>query len=128
MYRSRITRNIFKGNNILKSLKIASQGILYLFLYHRNMRMIFLLGITALVLGLYFQLKGIELVALCITVTLVFIAEIVNTAIELLMDIISDKYNTKIRLIKDISAAVVILSCLNAVATGYILFIRKIFK
>jgi len=78
--------------------------------------------------GIHFKLKGIELAALCITVTLVLISEVVNTAVEMMMDILSDKYNTKIRLIKDISAAVVVLSCINAIAVGYIIFIRKLLR
>ncbi len=121
-------RNIFGFRGFRGSLKIAMKGILYLFLYHRNMRIIFMSGIAAFVLGLYFKLKGIELVALCVTITLVFMAEIFNTAIEMLMDVATDKYNTKVRLIKDIAAAIVVLACLNAVAVGYILFVRKIFK
>ncbi|MDD2752171.1 MAG: diacylglycerol kinase family protein [Candidatus Omnitrophica bacterium] len=125
---AKVLRTIFKGNSFKQSLMLAVKGIAYLFLYHRNMRIIFLAGISVLLLGLYFKLKGIELAALCITVTLVFLAEITNTAIELLMDMVSDKYHTKIKLIKDISAAVVVLTCLNAIAVGYILFLRKIFR
>lgn len=121
-------RNIFGFRGFRGSLKIAMKGILYLFLYHRNMRIIFMSGIAAFVLGLYFKLTGVELVALCVTITLVFMAEIFNTAIEMLMDVATDKYNTKVRLIKDIAAAIVVLACLNAVAVGYILFVRKIFK
>lgn len=109
-------------------MKLATKGIIYLFLYHRNMRIIFMLGIMAFLLGLHFNLKGIELVALCITVTLVFMAEIFNTAIEMMMDIITVEYHTLIKLVKDIAAAVVVLACLNAVAVGYILFVRRIFK
>lgn len=128
MVRTKIIRNIFGGNGFKKSLILATKGIVYLFLYHRNLRIIFLLGITAFLFGLFFKLKGIELVALCITVTIVFMAEIINTAIELFMDIISSEYHVKIKLIKDISAAVVVLTCLNALAVGYILFMRKIFR
>lgn len=87
-----------------------------------------MLGIVALLSGIRFQLKGIELVALCITVTLVLMAEIFNTAVEMMMDILTDAYNTKVKLIKDISAAVVVLTCLNAVAVGYIIFLRKLFR
>ena len=79
-------------------------------------------------LGVYFHLKGIELVALCITITLVFMAEIFNTAIELLLDMHTDKYHTLIKLVKDISAAVVLLASLNAVVVGWALFFKKIFK
>ena len=127
MAKDDIFRDIFHPGKFFTSLRIAWRGILYLFLYHRNMRIIFLLGLTALLLGFHFKLKGIELVALCLTVTLVFVAEIFNTAVELMMDAITEKYHTKIRLVKDIAAGVVVLTCLNAVAVGYILFVRKLF-
>jgi diacylglycerol kinase (ATP) len=120
-------RNIFKVGGFRSSFKTAVKGITYLFLYHRNMRIIFILGIAAFLSGLYFSLKGIELVALCVTITLVFMAEIFNTAIELMMDMLTDHYQTRIKLIKDIAAAVVVLACLNAIAVGYILFIRRFF-
>ena len=127
MARIKVFRHIFRFEGFMGSVKLAIKGIVYLFLYHRNMRIIFMLGIAALLLGFYLNLKGIELVALCITITLVFMAEIFNTAIELLIDISKDKYHTLIKLVKDISAAVVLLASLNAMAVGYILFIRKIF-
>lgn len=124
----KLLRHIFRFRGFKKSLKLATNGIAYLFLYHRNMRIIFTLGIFAFLLGLFLKLSAIELVALCITITLVFVAEIFNTAIEMTMDMIKVKYHTLIKLIKDIAAAVVLLASLNALAVGYILFIRKIFK
>jgi len=126
MANGKILRDIFKIRGFRKSLGIAIKGILYLFLYHRNMRLIFIMGILAFGCGVYFKLKGIELVALCLTIMLVFMAEIFNTAIELLMDVLTEKYNTKVRLVKDIAAGVVVLACLNALAVGYVLFVRKL--
>jgi len=128
MMRIKVLRHIFRFRRFRESLKLAMKGIVYLFLYHRNMRIIFIIGIAAFFLGVHFKLKGIELVALCITVTLVFMAEIFNTAIELMMDMLTDKYHTLIKLVKDIAAAVVLIASLNALGVGYILFVRKIFK
>jgi diacylglycerol kinase (ATP) len=128
MARTKVFRHIFRFHGFMGSMKLAIKGIGYLFLYHRNMRIIFMLGVAALLLGLYFNLKGIELVALCITVTLVFMAEIFNTAIEMMMDLVKVKYHTLIKLIKDIAAAVVLLASLNAIAVGYILFARRLFR
>jgi diacylglycerol kinase (ATP) len=125
---AKMIRHIFRFSGFWASFKLAVRGIVFLFLYHRNMRIIFLLGLLALLSGVQFQLKGIELVALCITVTLVLMAEIFNTAVEMMMDILTETYNTKVKLIKDISAAVVVLTCLNAVAVGYIIFLRKLFR
>ena len=128
MLKNKVFRNILRLTGFRESFKNAGRGIIYLFLYHRNMRIIFMIGIAALLLGFYLNLKGIELIALCITVTLVFMAEIFNTAVELMMNTITEKYHTKIRLVKDIAAGIVVISCLNAAVIGYVLFIRKLFK
>ncbi|MCK9603874.1 MAG: diacylglycerol kinase [Candidatus Omnitrophica bacterium] len=126
MRRKRLLRHIFKFHGIWESLNLAAKGIIYLFLFHRNMRIIFMLGIGAFLAGILFQLKGIELVALCITIALVFMAEIFNTAIEMLMNMLTVKYHVRVKLVKDIAAGVVLLTALNAVAVGYILFIKKL--
>ncbi|MDD5165874.1 MAG: diacylglycerol kinase [Candidatus Omnitrophica bacterium] len=126
MRRNRLLRHIFKFHGIWESFNLAAKGIIYLFLFHRNMRIIFMLGIGAFLAGILFQLKGIELVALCITIALVFMAEIFNTAIEMLMNMLTVKYHVRVKLVKDIAAGVVLLTALNAVAVGYILFIKKL--
>ncbi len=128
MWRTKVLKHIFKLHGLWDSLKFALLGIYYLFLYHRNMRIIFMLGIAAFLLGVHCQLKGIELVALCLTITLVFTAEIFNTAIETLMNMLTTRYHTRIKLVKDIAAAVVLLTCLNAIAVGSILFYKRIFR
>jgi diacylglycerol kinase (ATP) len=92
------------------------------------MRIIFMLGIAAFLLGLLYQLKGIELITLCATITLVFMAEIFNTAIEMSMNMFTLKYRTRVRLVKDIAAGVVLLTSLNALFVGYVLFVNKLFK
>ncbi|MDI6605646.1 MAG: diacylglycerol kinase family protein [Candidatus Omnitrophota bacterium] len=128
MAKNGVLHNIFRVGRFRDSLKIALKGILYLFLYHRNMRIIFIIGIVTFFAGIFFRLSGIELIALCITITLVFMAEIFNTAIELMMNMVSERYHTRIRVIKDIAAGVVILACLNALAVGCVLFAPRIFK
>jgi diacylglycerol kinase (ATP) len=127
MKRLRLIRRIFGLRGFNDSLKLALEGIRYLFLYHRNMRIIFLCGIIAFLAGVYFRLNGIELAVLCIAITLVFVAEIFNTAIELIIDMFTERYHTLIKLVKDIAAAVVLLASLNALAVGYALFVKRIF-
>ncbi|MFA5287490.1 MAG: diacylglycerol kinase family protein [Candidatus Omnitrophota bacterium] len=128
MIKNKVFRNIFKLAGFGESFQNAGRGIIYLFLYHRNMRIIFMIGIAAFLLGFYLNLKGLELIALCITITLVFMAEIFNTAVELMMNTIADKYHIKIRLVKDIAAGIVVITCLNAAVIGYVLFIRKLIR
>ncbi|MGD0337092.1 MAG: diacylglycerol kinase family protein [Candidatus Omnitrophota bacterium] len=127
MTRRKILRHIFRFHGLRESLGFAARGIIYLFLFHRNMRLIFICGVGALIAGVLAKLKGLELVALSITVALVFMAEIFNTAIEMLMNMITVKYHLRIKLVKDIAAAVVLITCINAVVVGYILFRNKLF-
>jgi len=124
----KVLRHIFRFRGFTESLKLASIGIIYLLRYHRNMRIIFLSGAAAFILGIYFELNGIELVVLLITITLVFVAEIFNTAIELIIDTSIKKYHTLVKLVKDIAAAVVLITSLNAIAVGCILFAKKLFR
>jgi diacylglycerol kinase (ATP) len=126
MARKKLFRDIFPLEGFAKSFKVALKGIAYLFVFHRNMRIIFISGILSFLLGIYFHLSGIELIALCITITLVFMAEIFNTAIELMMDILTEEYHIKIKLVKDIAAGIVVLACLNALAVAGILFLRRL--
>jgi len=126
MARFKLFRQVFRLTGLKQSVKFAFRGLIYLFLFHRNMRIIFLLGVLALILGFYFQLRGIELMILCLTVTLVFIAEVVNTTVELILDVFCKEYHPQIKIIKDISAAVVVIAVLNSLAVGYILFIRRL--
>lgn len=128
MRRTRVLKHIFKFHGFWESMDFAVKGMGYLFLYHRNMRIIFMLGIAAFLLGVHFRLRAMELVALCFTITLVFIAEIFNTSVEMTMNMLTNKYRTRIKLIKDIAAAVVLIACLNAITVGYILFAKRLAK
>ncbi len=126
--RVRRLKHIFPLRGFTRSAEFAAKGIIYLFLYHRNMRIIFIAGAVAMLLGVILRLEGLELVALCLTITLVFIAEIFNTAVELMIDMFTRKNHPLIKLVKDIAAAVVLIASLNALAVGFILFMRRILR
>jgi len=128
MLRKKILRHIFKFHGLTESFGFAAKGIIYLFFFHRNMRLIFLCGIAALLLGILLQLYGFELIVLCIAITLVFMAEMFNTAIEMLMNMLTHRYQLRIKVVKDIAAGVVLIASLNALAIGYALFFKRIFR
>ena len=128
MARFKFFRSVFKLHPIKESFQFALRGVIYLFIFHRNMRIIFLSGIAVFLFGIYLKLPRIEFAVLCVTISVVFLAEMFNSAIELIIDMFTDKYHTMIKIIKDISAGVVLLASLNAVAVGYFLFSRRILE
>ncbi|MFH1063255.1 MAG: diacylglycerol kinase [Candidatus Omnitrophota bacterium] len=110
---------------LFDSFNYAIEGILYVLKTQRNMRFHFLAGIIMLLLGLYFNLTKPELILLLITISFVFLAEMLNTATELVIDLITDEFHPLARIIKDIAAGAVLVAAINSVCVGYLLFLTN---
>ena len=113
-------------DKIVDSFNYAIEGLIYVLRSQRNMRLHFLFAVLVLLLGIYLNLSGNELLLLLIAITFVLSAEMFNTAIEFTIDLISDTVNPLARIIKDIGAGAVLLSALNAIIAGYIIFSRRL--
>ena len=110
----------------VESFNAAVEGFIYVLKTERNMRVHFLAAFFFILLGVYLNFTYLELLALSVTITIVLASEMVNTAIELIVDMIKSDFHPVARVIKDVSAGVVLLTSINAVIVGYILFSRKI--
>jgi diacylglycerol kinase len=73
--------------------------------------------------GFYFKISRFEWLAVILTIALVLVAEIVNTAIEEIVNFISPNFNEKAGLIKDLGAAFVLIAAIFAIVVGAIVFI-----
>ena len=108
------------------SFNAAVEGFIYVLKTERNMRIHFLMAFFFILLGIYLNFTYLELLALSITITIVLASEMINTAIELIVDMVKSDFHPIARIVKDVSAGVVLLTSINAVIVGYILFSRKI--
>ena len=108
-----------------RSFAYALKGIVGFFRAEHNS--ILHLAATALViiLALFFKITSIEAIALTLSVSSVWCAELFNTAIERIGDLISLEYNKDIGFIKDVAAGAVLVTSLAALITGCIVFIPK---
>ena len=110
---------------LFESFNYAIEGFMYVLKTQPNMRLHFLVGVIALLLGLYFNFEKIELVILFLTITFVLLAEMFNTGVELVIDLITDEFHPLARIIKDISAGAVLVAAVNALFVGYLLFLTN---
>ena len=110
----------------VESFNAALEGFIYVLKTERNMRVHFLAAFFFILLGIYLNFTYLEMMALCITVMLVLGSEMINTAIELMVDMIKVEFHPIARIVKDVSAGVVLLTSVNAVVVGYMLFSRKL--
>jgi diacylglycerol kinase (ATP) len=112
-------------NKFIESFNAAVEGFIYVLKTERNMRIHFLAAFFFIVLGIYLNFTYLELTALCVIIVMVLASEMINTAIELIVDMIKSEFHPIARIIKDVSAGAVLLASINAVVVGYILFARK---
>src|SRR3989344_8642753 len=96
-----------------------------LYVFSRTTRHLFIHVIVALMVitaGFYFHVSGIEWALLIFAIGLVMISEVLNTAIEIDIDLTSPEYHPYARDTKDVAAAAVLLSVFAAVIVGLIIF------
>jgi len=79
-----------------------------------------------MLLGIYLNFNTWEILILCAAITFVLLTEMVNSAIELTIDLISDKFHPLARIAKDVSAGAVLIASLNALVAGYMLFSKRV--
>jgi len=117
----------WRPKNLDESFKIAFKGLGIVLKTERTARIILLLGILALGLGVFLKISRVDFMILILVICLVFISEAVNTLVEYILDALIKEENPYARIIKDISAGVVLLSCIFSIIVGWILFKKYLF-
>ena len=97
-------------------------GVAHVFRTQRHMRFHFLVLILVLLAGLVLNLNHLEMLILLFTVTLVLLAEMFNTAVEAVVDLVTQQYHPLAKFAKDIAAGAVLITVLNALVVAFLLF------
>jgi diacylglycerol kinase (ATP) len=99
------------ASNFLLSVRYASAGFQYAFGTQRNFRIQAVMGTLAMSLGIGLRLPGVELAVIAITVGLVMAMELLNTAIESVVDLTVGKtYHELAKIAKDCAAGAVLIT------------------
>ncbi len=105
-----------------QSMMHALHGIKHVFAHERNARIHLLAAVLAFLLGVLLGVSDIELAAVFFAVILVFLAEIFNTAVERILDLVEPNQNPKVKLIKDMAAGGVLVAAAAATVIGVAVF------
>lgn len=112
----------------IKSFVYAWQGLTALLRTEHNAYIHLALTVIALLLSMCLRISAMELIALIITMALVWMAELFNTAIEKVADFVCAQKHPQIKLVKDVAAAAVMVTAVAALLTGCIIFLPKIYS
>ena len=114
-------KRTFKG-----SVKNCLDGISYVTKNEKNFKREIVLGIIALILSYILKIDKIEFIIVLTMICLVLTTEIINTAIERTVDLVTKEYHELARIAKDVSAGSVLVTSIFSLRIGIIIFIPKI--
>ena len=114
-----------KNDNFFEAWGNATNGIIYSATTQRNIRIQLVLAVIVMVLSLFYGLNTAEFLCLLFAVFMVIFAELINTAIETVVDLFVDVYHPKAKIAKDVAAGAVVLAACNALVVGYFIFFKE---
>lgn len=121
------TQKKWKNRTVMDSMEFAITGVITAFKEERNMRKHLVSAFLVTIAGFIFQISAIEWLFLLLAIFLVITFEIVNSAIENIVDLASDYHFSMLaKNAKDMAAGAVLVISGYAVVTGLIIFIPKI--
>lgn len=123
-----MTSEKFSIQKRIKSFSYAFRGLFLLFKDQHNARIHLVVGLIVILSGFYFEIDFGEWIVITITIALVLGAELMNSAIEYLCDVVSKEYHPAIRDAKDMAAGAVLILSIGAAIIGSIIFIPHILK
>ncbi len=115
-----------KNKNLFESFRTAFQGIWHTFMNERNMIIHLATAAMVILLSIWLKVDKIEMTVLCLTIAMVICFELINTAMEVMVNIIVDVYHPKAKIIKDVSAGAVFVSAIFSIAIGIIILGDKL--
>lgn len=107
----------------LSGFKYAVEGVVHVFRTQSHMRFHFLTLVLVMFVSLLLNMGRVEVMILLFTITLVLAAEMFNTAVEAVVDLVTQEYHPLAKFAKDIAAGAVLITTINALAIGFLLFL-----
>ena len=123
-----MVKGVKKSNSLQESFRYAMEGIMYTIRTQRNMRIHIIIGMFVVLFSLYLGVSGRDLAILLILISLVWVAELLNTSIEIFLDFITQKEDKDVKHIKDIQAGIVLVFAVFSVLSGIIIIKPYIYK
>jgi diacylglycerol kinase len=115
-------------HSVARSFRFALDGFAYVLVTQRNFRIQLAVGAAAVVLGACLRLAPWEWVAIVGCATLVLVLEMLNTALESAIDLVTRDYHPLAKIAKDVAAGAVLLASAGAGFVGVIIFCPHLFQ
>ena len=107
---------------LVKGFKYALLGLGHILRSEQNARIHLAIAVAVLGLGITLGVSPAELAAIFFAIIIVFVAEVLNTAVEKTLDLIEPEHNGQVAIIKDMAAGAVLVAAGGAIIIGVVIF------
>jgi diacylglycerol kinase (ATP) len=107
-----------KSRNIVQSVGHAIDGLVHVLHTHKHMRYHFLIAAVVLLISALLRVSRTDVLLLCAAITLVVLAELVNSALEAVVDLASPEHQPLAKVAKDAAGAAVLVAIIGALIVG----------
>jgi diacylglycerol kinase len=107
--------------NRVESLGYALAGWLYMLRHQKNTRIMSVASVVILVVGLWLQVSLQDWAVLVLTITMVWMAEFLNAAVEAVVNLVTREFHPMAKVAKDVAAAAVLLGVVASVLVGLLI-------
>ena len=115
-----------KEKHLLSSFSYAFQGLFYVVKTQKHMRFHFLAAILVVIICLSLKLSAQEFLLVIFAIVFVLVTEMLNTALESMINLIATNPHPLAKTTKDVAAGGVLVASVNAVIVGLVVFLPRL--
>ncbi|MDU0458449.1 MAG: diacylglycerol kinase [Geobacteraceae bacterium] len=117
---------VVKPDRFIDSANCAISGILHAARTEKHMRNHFVASCLVLLLSLFLRVTPLEFALLALSILFVLCAEMLNTSVEAVVDLVSPEYHPLAKIAKDTAAGAVLIAACGAAIMGYLILAKYV--
>lgn len=121
-----MSSKMIRIRKLIQSFKYAATGIHYAFRNEQNLVIHLIIATLVIVASIIFRVTPYEMGILGLTMLMVIAAEMVNTALEKMVDLITKEHRVEAMIAKDVASGMVLITAIGSVIIGLLIFIPHI--
>lgn len=118
----------FNPTLFIKSFSYAFEGVHYAIVHNQNLRFHIIIAILVVLASIFFHVTPFEMGILGVMIVLVIASEMINTAIEQMVDLITKEHREEAKIAKDVAAGMVLVAAMGSIIVGILIFVPHILK
>lgn len=119
---------IIEHRTLIKSFQYAFEGLFHTFKCNQNFRIQIVGALLVILASIFFKVNAFEMGILGVMILLVMCAEMINTALEEMVNLITTNHQKEAKIAKDVAAGMVLLTFLGSIIVGLLIFIPHVLK